>query len=1505
MQSIPPQQGQASPQQQPQNESIREKQQATADKQLDTMLKHIPMLKDVDYEVFSMEINLFVQRFGWSSWIMDPNAAPNQQNSFKEDLDISNAYTIILTKCRGHQVADKLMATPNGDGVEAVRLLDEHFHRRTQAGKQKATADFYNITMATSNTDLLSYIAKVTKLAKILARHGSPVDDSNMVTAILRGLLEEFKPIKIILNQDPTLTLKSVCAKLEDFAFQENLLNLQVGGRDTLARNKTFYVKQDHTNQRAPRQEAKRNQNPNVRGVSYHHNGVKHPWRGEAGDCQRYHHGSCNSGRTCHFNHPTTKPAAEANMAREKTPVSKHTPQCHYCGDDGHYMAKCPLNQNTVTYVDQHQDQEPSHVFALHDKPDETHKRTIGVMAIIGVATVFCKNLTSTFNFLRTQKLTCIMLLLALLTVVVQSTNDEPGSNITRSQLYNIKASTPGSPNNGFEWLADAGTNRFVTNDLADFIPGTKKNHNTNVSVGSGNATSPAYGDVLIESLDHTGITIRCNNVLFLPHCEKKLMPTSPFVSKGCTQIFGDYDQCKLTDAKGKPIFNGKSIGGLYYYRTRTVKHPSVIRRHTDVYFGLSANPKGNVGYEFGNKLLEAHWAYGHLHFNKLRKLLGLRKGNDPDCAACTIALSREQALSQVKHTRATRVNHTKHLDIGYSRDMLYCFQVVVDDYTRESVLQNLENKGEAYQAFEVLQRQHDNEYAPYSLAVLHCDGEFVYDNKTFDRFCETHGVRREYSGRHKHGQHGVAERCMQAIGGPYRCMMIHANCPQSDTPHCFHHANVIRNNSPTKANNGWTPREKGMGRRLPVNKRLLRAPFGCLAFAHVYAQERAKHEPRGIPCVYLGYDDRNNTYKVKEWTTGKIYYTADIDFHPRTFPYRANPQRAHGWLEEYNDIAPLSQALPSSPPVSSSDQPTARRSIRQREYQFSGGIPIAEIPDNYLPAASYASAKNFFIHSFGDDPASWEEAMKSRYAKEWILAMIAEKNSFKHHDVYELVPRMSARGKRIFKAKVVLKMKIKPQTPQHPNGSIEKFKYRLTIAAYTRMMKEGIDYKEKHASTVRWNSIKVMLAIAVHNNLDIYLWDIKTFFLYGELPDSEVVYMEQAPGWEEPGKPTEEWICRLNKSMYGLPQAGHHAQQKLKRTLGEGGFKPTASDDCVYVTQAPELGYGALGSHVDDMVGVCDEKGAERIDATLKKDFEVVKIKNPEIITGVQIERNRPKKWLKLHQNAYIMKLLDKYEMTDCREVDTPMDPGTARALMLLPTAESTPGIRKAYQTLVGELIWLLKTRSIDMHFTISLLSRFLKNATQQHLDLARNRPLRYLKKTSAHGLVFMAGSGEFRPSGASDSDLAGDLMTARSTLGHYINLGGTGAVLTSCGLDRKISTATGQAETYAMQGLIKDVVWLTGFISELGFPVKNPVKLLTDNDGVLKQSTKLINHTTAKHYRIAQAYIREKVSDGLVSVEGVASAKNGSDIFTKALASPLFTFHRDNLSGPQQCPE
>ena len=81
---------------------------------------------------------------------------------------------------------------------------------------------------------------------------------------------------------------------------------------------------------------------------------------------------------------------------------------------------------------------------------------------------------------------------------------------------------------------------------------------------------------------------------------------------------------------------------------------------------------------------------------------------------------------------------------------------------------------------------------------------------------------------------------------------------------------------------------------------------------------------------------------------------------------------------------------------------------------------------------------------------------------------------------------------------------------------------------------KEGIDFNEVFSLIVRHTSIRVLLSIVTAQDLKLEQIDVKTVFLHRHLEES--IYMEQPPGFQEPG--AEGKVCLLQKSMYGLKQS-------------------------------------------------------------------------------------------------------------------------------------------------------------------------------------------------------------------------------------------------------------------------------------------------------------------------------------------------------------------------------
>ena len=81
---------------------------------------------------------------------------------------------------------------------------------------------------------------------------------------------------------------------------------------------------------------------------------------------------------------------------------------------------------------------------------------------------------------------------------------------------------------------------------------------------------------------------------------------------------------------------------------------------------------------------------------------------------------------------------------------------------------------------------------------------------------------------------------------------------------------------------------------------------------------------------------------------------------------------------------------------------------------------------------------------------------------------------------------------------------------------------------------KEDIDYQETFSHISQKDSLRIILALVAHYDLELHQMDVKTAFLNGSL--GENVYMDQLEGFSIKGK--EHLACKLKKLIYGLKQA-------------------------------------------------------------------------------------------------------------------------------------------------------------------------------------------------------------------------------------------------------------------------------------------------------------------------------------------------------------------------------
>lgn len=248
---------------------------------------------------------------------------------------------------------------------------------------------------------------------------------------------------------------------------------------------------------------------------------------------------------------------------------------------------------------------------------------------------------------------------------------------------------------------------------------------------------------------------------------------------------------------------------------------------------------------------------------------------------------------------------------------------------------------------------------------------------------------------------------------------------------------------------------------------------------------------------------------------------------------------------DEDENLPVVLPMAPSPPP-----QPAPRRSTRTY-------CPPIPDDDSQYKVTSYApkqkgesasEAQTNVAKTQGKEPEMYQEAMSSPDAPLWKAACAEELLSFVKMNLYDEVERPKER--KVIDCKWVFKNK------RGPDGKIVRYKARLVAKGFTQI--EGIDYTETFAPVAKFTSIRILLALAAHLDLDLHQMDVKTAYLNGDL--DEEIFMHLPPGFRKPNT-----IWKLKKRLYGLKQAGREWYKKIRTEFEKIGFTCCHSDHGVF----------------------------------------------------------------------------------------------------------------------------------------------------------------------------------------------------------------------------------------------------------------------------------------------------------------------------------------------------
>ncbi|KAD6454944.1 hypothetical protein E3N88_09650 [Mikania micrantha] len=355
---------------------------------------------------------------------------------------------------------------------------------------------------------------------------------------------------------------------------------------------------------------------------------------------------------------------------------------------------------------------------------------------------------------------------------------------------------------------------------------------------------------------------------------------------------------------------------------------------------------------------------------------------------------------------------------------------------------------------------------------------------------------------------------------------------------------------------------------------------------------------------------------------------------------------------------------------------------------------------------------------------------------------------------------------------------------------------------------------------------------------------DVKSAFLYGRI--DEEVYVCQPPGFEDPKFPNH--VCRLDKALYGLHQAPRKWYETLSSFLLANHFKRGTIYKTLFFKKSNQH-IMLVQIYVDDIIfGSTHESLCKDFESLMKSKFEMSSMRELTFFLGLQVKQTPT--GIFISQSKYVKDILERFKLTDCKALGTPMSKTTS----LSPDLEGEDVDQHQYRAMIGSLMYITTSRP-DIMFTNCLCARFQANPKVSHM-LAVKRIFRYLKGAPGLGLWYPRNE-DFQFMAYTDSDYEGCNISKISTSGgcHFL---GSRIVSWQCKKQSCVSTSTAEEEYIAASSCCAQVIWIQNQMKDYGVELFNtPIQI--DNSSAISITNNHVKHSKTKHIDIRYHIIRD----------------------------------------------
>ena len=386
------------------------------------------------------------------------------------------------------------------------------------------------------------------------------------------------------------------------------------------------------------------------------------------------------------------------------------------------------------------------------------------------------------------------------------------------------------------------------------------------------------------------------------------------------------------------------------------------------------------------------------------------------------------------------------------------------------------------------------------------------------------------------------------------------------------------------------------------------------------------------------------------------------------------------------------------------------------------------------MKMSNVSSSNVDYCYRVRDIPKTYNDAITSPESQQWQKAMEEEISSLIDNNTYDLTPLPE--GRTVVGGRWVYAVKLGPNDE-------EKFKARYVAKGYSQI--KDIDYHETFAPTARITSVRMLMQIAVQEDLIIDQMDVKTAYLNAAI-DTEI-YVAQPEGFIKSDENGTSLVCKLNKSLYGLKQSGRNWNHMLHNFLLGQNFVQSLADPCLYVKFVKGIKTIIIIWVDDILIAANSEYVLNDVKTALSKKFKMKDLNRLTWFLGIEFKVND---CISMNQFKYLDKILNKFGMTDCNPKGIPCD---LSANKIIDSDSKELADSKLYREIVGSLIYIMTGTRPDICFAVTKLSQHMSNPTKAHLNLAKH-VLKYLKGTVNYDLKFYKSDLKLELFGFCDSD-------------------------------------------------------------------------------------------------------------------------------------------------------